>query len=127
MAKKKETTRVKKHGEEEPAPYAEEEQGIEQEKQGEERLEQEQMEMETGAKEEDVYTETGREKLTEDAEIADWEEAFVEGYEERGELSKCAQCHKPLDEEKTIEREIDGELVWFCSDKCVGKYLKKKK
>ena len=117
---KEETTRVKKHGEEEPSPHPDEEQGIEQEKHGEE----EALEMELGEKEEDVYDETGREKLTEDAEIEPREEGFAEGYEERGELSKCANCRTPLSESSTIEREINGELVWFCSDKCVEEYLK---
>ena len=37
------------------------------------------LEMETGEKDEDVYTEEGRQKLQEDDEIEPWEEGFAKG------------------------------------------------
>lgn len=85
-------------------------------------------ELHTGEKATDVYTEEGREDLVEGDEIEPWEEGFSEGAEQKGELGACAHCSKPLkqEEKNVVEREIDGELYWFCSDKCAGKGLKKK-
>ena len=40
------------------------------------------MEMEIGEKDEDVFTQEGREKLLEDAEISAKEDAFMRGEEE---------------------------------------------
>ena len=67
--------------------------------------------------------ETGREALLEDDEISPQEEAFAEGAEDRGELGVCAYCGKPLSQEKDeiIEREIDGEKVWFCCEEHASK------
>lgn len=86
-------------------------------------------ELHEGKKETDVYTEEGREDLVEDDEIEPWEEAFSEGAKEGGDLGGCAHCGKPLKQEeaKVIEREIDEEKYWFCSDKCASKGPKKKK
>lgn len=123
MPKKKETTAVKKHGEELPSQYPDEEQGITKDP----TVEEEAQEMDAGERDEDVYSKTGREKLEEDDEIDPKEEAFIEGYEEKGKMAKCAMCLKPLDEDSTIEREIDGQLLWFDSDKCVKEFLKKQK
>jgi len=83
--------------------------------------------METGQKEEDVYSEEGREKLTEDAEISETEEGFMEGAEGRGEMNCCAYCGKNLgeDEEGVVEREFDGEIKWFCSEEHAQKYADK--
>jgi len=119
----KETTRVKEHGKEKPAPYPAEEQGIEPEP----TEEQKDLEMETGQREEEPYDEEGRENLTEDAEMTPREQAFMEGYEEKGEHAKCANCGKILGESNTVERRINGELVWFCSEKCAQEYARKKK
>ena len=75
----------------------------------------------------DDYTEEGREELVEKGEIKPWEEGFSEGAEQKGELGTCAHCGKPLSqkESEVVEREIDGEKVWFCSDKCAAKGPKK--
>ena len=73
-----------------------------------------------GEKEADVYTEEGREELTEDDdEMAPWEEGFAEGATGRGQKAKCAACGKILsqDENKIVEREYRGETQWFCSEK----------
>ena len=84
-------------------------------------------EMDTGKRDKDVYTEEGREALVEDDEVEAWEEAWSEGAEGKGSKGVCAHCGKPLSQEEddVVEREIDGELAWFCSDKCAKKGLKK--
>ncbi|MFQ5475190.1 MAG: hypothetical protein ACE5DM_05105 [Candidatus Nanoarchaeia archaeon] len=79
------------------------------------------LEMETGDAEEDVYTEEGREQLVEDDEISTAEEGFMEGAEGLGQQGKCAVCGAILTEDNTVERKVDGELKWFCSDKCSEK------
>jgi len=85
------------------------------------------VEMEEGKKEEEVYTEEGREKLLEGDEIDRWEEEFMEGAEGRGKQNCCAQCGKLLGEEKKeiIEREFDEEIKWFCSEKHAEDFAKK--
>lgn len=86
-----------------------------------------QTEMDTGEKPEEVYTEEGREKLVEDAEIEDWEQGFMEGAEERGEQGSCAYCGNLLGEDKTkvVEREFNGEIKWFCSAEHAQKYAER--
>lgn len=83
--------------------------------------------METGEKDKDIYTEEGREKLTEDAEISPREEAFMEGAEERGELGVCANCGKPIGEARktVVEKKIKGEIYWFCGNDCADKFRPK--
>ena len=76
--------------------------------------EDEALEMDTGGKDEDIYDETGREKQVEDDGIADWEEEFVEGYED-GAI--CARCGKELGG-NPVEREIGNRIVRFCSVQC---------
>ena len=83
--------------------------------------EEQEMRMHTGYASPDVYTPEGREELEEEeGEIAPWEEGFMEGAEQKGELGECAFCEKPLseDHDKIIEREMKGRIVWFCSEKC---------
>jgi hypothetical protein len=103
--------------------YPSEEQGIDTEKSGEE----EDLEMDEGEKEEEVYSKKGREKLTEEDEIEPWEEGFMEGASDKGKEGHCPVCGKPLseDKEEIIEKEIDGETVQFCSEKCAKKGLTK--
>ena len=72
---------MKKHGDEEPSPYPDKEQGIEKDKTSEEKKE----EMEAGEAEEEPYDKEGREKLVEDNEMEDWEEGYSEGYDQAGE------------------------------------------
>jgi len=81
--------------------------------------------MDIGKKEEEVYSETGREKLVDDDEIAPWEEGFMEGAEERGELAKCAYCGKVLGEENIVEKRVKGEIYLFCSENHAEKGKKK--
>ena len=97
-----------------------EEQGIEPEPKSSDEVKKE---MEEGEKEENVYSEEGREKLEEDAEISTWEEGYMEGAEHKGEQGMCAHCRKVLDQEKDtiVEKEIKGRVLWFCSDECASK------
>jgi len=92
-------------------------------------VEEQETEMEKGARDEEVYKEAGREKLKEDDELEDWEEGFMEGAEGRGEQNCCAYCGKLLgeDREKVIEREFDGEIKWFCCEEHAQKYADKLK
>lgn len=71
---------------------------------------------------EEIYSEKGREKLVEGDEIEPWEEGFMEGADEDGKQAKCRKCGKPLLGMDLVEREIDGELCWFCCDMCANKY-----
>jgi len=76
---------------------------------------------------EDIYTEEGREKLVDDAEIEPWEEGFMKGAEDDGQGAKCRKCGKILiGPEDIVEKEIDGEVLRFCSDECVHSYERKK-
>ena len=99
------------------------EQGIEKEKISEE-IEKD---MEQGKKEETVYSEEGREKLSEDDELQPSEQAFMEGAEGRGKKNSCAECGALIseDDENIVEREIDGEVKWFCSAEHAENYVKK--
>jgi len=76
-----------------------------------------------GEMDSDTSTEAGREELMENDEISPEEEAFSEGAEDNGELGVCAHCGKPLSQnkEEVVEKEIDGEKVWFCCDECAAK------
>ena len=87
-------------------------------------------EFEEGKFEEDVYTEKGREELIENDEISDAEEGFVQGFEEEEKLVECANCKKVLVTEDFVEKNIDEDIIRFCSDECAEEYVlsrKKKK
>lgn len=103
--------------------YPAEEQGIEAEETAEE-LEQD---METGGKEADVYSSKGRKVLRDGDEVDDWEDGFMEGAEGGGQQAKCMRCGKDIKLDQCVEKEIDGELKWYCSMKCLTEYEKKKK
>lgn len=70
---------------------------------------------------EEIYSEEGRKKLVEEDEIEPWEEGFMEGADEDGKQAKCRKCGKLLTDD-IVEREIDDELFWFCSEECAEKY-----
>ena len=74
---------------------------------------------------EDIYSEKGREDLVDDDEISPEEEGFMEGAEDGGKGAKCRRCGKVLGDD-LVEKEIDGDIHRFCSDKCAGKYSKEK-
>jgi len=84
--------------------------------------------MDLGEKDEEVYSEVGREKLQEDDEISPTEEGFMEGAEDKGELGTCGSCGKPIsqDSEEVVETKVDGEIVWYCNEECAEKGRNKK-
>ncbi len=82
-------------------------------------------EIESGDKDEDIYTEEGREVAEDEEVITNEEEGFMEGYEEDERAAKCAKCKKIL-EEDFIEEEIGGEEYRFCSEKCAETFKKPK-
>ena len=86
------------------------------------------LDIETGIAEEDVYSEEGREEMTENDELSPAEEGFMEGAEGRGQLAKCDECGKILgqDKEDIVEREFDGELFFFCSERCAEEFARKR-
>ena len=84
-------------------------------------------EMEHGEKNEDVYTEEGREKLVEDDEISPEEEGFMEGASGAGQLGKDALTGEPLmDVEDVVETEIDGKMYRFVNAENARKFREKK-
>tara|TARA_Y100000310_G_C20674099_1_gene811931 strand:+ start:2156 stop:2494 length:339 start_codon:yes stop_codon:yes gene_type:complete len=104
--------------------YPAEEQGIEPEETSEEKSE----DMEHGEKDEDVYSEEGREKLVEDGEISPEEEGFMEGAAQAGQLGKDALTGEPLmDVEDVVETEIDGKVYRFVSEENAQKFREKKR
>jgi hypothetical protein len=83
-----------------------------------------------GEREADAYSEEGREEMVDSDAMEPNEAGFMEGAEEKGELAHCGTCHKVLDTDNKanlVEREIDGDIVWFCSDNCAANYEKSKK
>lgn len=107
--------------EKEERDYPEEEQGILPEETSEEIKE----EMKKGEKEEDVYTKEGLEELEEEDEIEPWEEGFMEGAKEGGQLGKDALTGEPLMGEETVELEIEGKLYRFVNKENAEKFKKK--
>lgn len=87
--------------------------------------EKQQKKIAEGKRDEDVYDEEGREELEDEDEISPDEEGFMKGYEEDGKMAMCANCRKMFIED-FIEKEIDGEIYRFCSEKCTEKFKKKK-
>jgi len=74
----------------------------------------------TKKEEKDIYTEEGMNQQQEDAEISPSEQGFMEGATGKGSQGHCAHCGSMLEETSTIEREIKGKGLFFCSDKCAG-------
>jgi len=73
---------------------------------------------------EGIYSEEGREELIDkEDEITDTDEGFMQGYDEGEKLAMCALC-KTILEDNFVEREIDGEIYRFCSDKHAEIYIK---
>ena len=79
------------------------------------------VEEENEEKETDVYSEEGREDLVDSDEISPAEEGFMEGADGDGQGAKCRKCGKPL-ADAVVEREIEGEIHRFCSEKCATKF-----
>ena len=103
--------------------YPAKEQGTE----PDETKEEKELDMGIGEKEADVYTEEGRELLKDNDEVEDWEEGFMEGASGSGQKAKCMKCGKDIEMNTCIEKEIEGELKWFCTAKCLTSFEKGKK
>jgi hypothetical protein len=113
----------KKRIPEDDKDFPAEEQGIIPEKTEEQVSE----EMEHGEKNEDVYTEEGREKLVEDGEISPEEEGFMEGANASGQLGKDALTGESLmDVEDVIEAEIKGIMYRFVNEENAIKFRERK-
>jgi hypothetical protein len=103
--------------------YPAEEQGILKDKTKDEKR----LDMDLGEDDEDIYSEEGRDKLTEDSEIDPWEEGFMEGASQAGQLGKDALTGEPLmDADDVVEMELDSKLYRFTSRKNAELFRKKK-
>lgn len=119
MAKKK----AKREVAEEPEEiYPDEEQGIV----PEDTPEEHKAHITAGEDEEDVYSEEGREALEEDDEIEPWEEGFVEGAHDAGQLGKDALTGEPLlGIDKVVEMKIGRKTYRFANKKNAEKFKEK--
>jgi len=112
------------HAKEEDHLYPAEEQGILEEETSEQKKEA----MEHGEEDEDIYTKEGREKQEEDDELELWEEGFMEGASQAGQLGKDALTGEPLmDVEDVVETVIDGKTYRFVSEENARKFREKMK
>ncbi len=121
--KKRKKTDSNNEDEEKLEVFPAEEQGILPEITSEEK----EIEMEHGERDEDIYTKEGREKQEEDAEIEPWEEGFMEGASQTGQLAKDALTGEPLmDVDDVYEAEIDGKIYRFVNEENAQKFREKK-
>ena len=74
----------------------------------------------------DIYGEEGLEEAMEADEIDDVEEGFMKGYDDEGDLMKCAKCKRLVSEETAVEKEVNNETYIFCSPQCAKNFKKKK-
>ena len=74
---------------------------------------------------ENIYDKKQRDEQLEEDEITPAEAGFIEGYEDT-KLIECNTCGKQFDFEKSVEREINGEIFTFCSKKCADNFEKRK-
>ncbi|PIN74210.1 hypothetical protein COV20_01185 [Candidatus Woesearchaeota archaeon CG10_big_fil_rev_8_21_14_0_10_45_16] len=112
----------KKEAAHEDEVHAAEEQGI----LDEETSEEKQDAMEHGDEDEDIYSDEGREKLEEDDEIDTWEEGFMEGASQAGQLGKDALTGEPLmDVEDVVEAKINGKTYRFVNEENARKFRQK--
>lgn len=73
----------------------------------------------------DIYEEEERKEQLEDDEIKPEEAGFVEGYEDTEE-GICSTCGKEIDPERVVEKETNGKMFTFCSQKCADYFNKRK-
>ena len=84
-------------------------------------------EMEEGKKDTDVYSKEGLDVLEKDDEIEPWEEGFMEGAEDDGQLGKDALTGKPLmDKEGVYELKREGKLYRFLNQENAEEFKKRK-
>jgi hypothetical protein len=72
----------------------------------------------------DVYDEKQREAMLDEGSIDDYEEGFMQGYE-NPDLIQCHNCGQEVNLAKVIEWEVEGKKYWFCSKECLDVFLKK--
>jgi len=77
-------------------------------------------------REESIYNEEGMQEAIDADEIDEFEQGFMQGYENEEKSAKCSLCNKILDnkEEDIIEVEFEGEIYRFCSEKCAETFKK---
>ena len=84
-------------------------------------------EMKSGKADEDVYTKEGQELLEEDDEIETWEEGFMAGAADDGQLGKDALTGASLlNADNIYEVEFEGKNYRFVSEKNAIEFLNKK-
>lgn len=84
-------------------------------------------EMKAGKTDEDIYTKEGQELLEEDDEIETWEEGFMEGAADDGQLGKDALTGASLiNADNIYEVEFEGKNYRFISEKNAIEFLNKK-
>ena len=82
--------------------------------------------MHLGTREEDPYTQEGREVMEDEDEMDIIEQGFMEGASGGGQLGKDALTGEPLMGEETVELEIDGKRYRFVNEENAEKFKKKK-
>ena len=65
--------------------------------------------------------ENSTEKILEEG-LETSEEGFLKGYSDQEEVGECAECGSAVNEENRIEKEVDGEVVAFCSKSCAEEF-----
>ena len=83
------------------------------------------LQMKKGDVDEDVYSQEGRELLEEDDEIETWEQGFIEGEEEGGQLGKDALTGASLMGDKVIQVKFKGRVYRFVNEKNAKKFREK--
>ncbi len=49
-------------------------------------------------------------------------DGFMEGYMEEDKVLVCAECGSAIEDEKGIEKDIEGEKKLFCSTVCAQEF-----
>ncbi|MBS1266054.1 MAG: hypothetical protein MAG795_00019 [Candidatus Woesearchaeota archaeon] len=71
----------------------------------------------------DIYSHKAREKMVDSDEIEPWEQGFMQGAEGLGQDAKCRRCGEVFTgKDSVVESEIKGDIMRFCSARCVKKY-----
>ena len=87
-------------------------------------------EQEAGRKDEEspdenIYDKEERQDQLDDDEISPAEAGFVEGYQDVKE-GICNTCGKQIDPETVVEKEVNKQVLTFCSQHCADIFEKRK-
>ncbi len=74
---------------------------------------------------ENIYNAEERQEQLDDDAIEPAEAGFMEGYEDT-KAGVCNACGKQIDPENVVEKEVNGQVLTFCSEKCAEHYEKRK-